>query len=170
MQPGNQAQSPSEGGPGLGEEQNALQQDLGNLLDDLRNQGIDVPGALDRALRAMEEAGERLARGDTDGALNQQNEAVDQLREGAQSMAQAVLDELDRADQANRGNQEEGSRDPLGRPQAGSGPEYGNRVKVPEERELQRARDILEELRRRASEMGRPTIELEYLERLLKRF
>jgi len=168
MQPGDQAQSG--GGRGLREDQDSLQRDLGNLLDDLRNQGIEVPGALDRALRAMEDAGDRLARGDADGALERQNEAVDQLREGAQSMAQAVLDELDRADQANGRNQENGARDPLGRPQAGSGPEYGNRVKVPEERELQRARDILEELRRRASELGRPAIELEYLERLLKRF
>jgi len=170
MQQGDQAQSPSGGGRGLREDQNTLQQDLGSLLDDLRNQGVEVPGALDRALRAMEDAAERLARGDADGALERQNEAVDQLREGAQSMAQAVLDELDRADQANGGNQDNGARDPLGRPQAGSGPEYGNRVKVPEERELQRARDILEELRRRASELGRPAIELEYLERLLKRF
>ena len=172
-QPGDQAQSPSDdgrGGRGLREDQNALEQDLGRLLDDLRGQGVEVPGALDRALRAMEEAGDRLARGDADGALERQNEAVDQLREGAQSMAQAVLDALDQADQANGGNQDNGARDPLGRPQAGSGPEYGNRVKVPEERELQRARDILEELRRRAGELGRPAIELEYLERLLKRF
>ena len=55
-------------------------------------------------------------------------------------------------------------------PKAGDGPQYGTTVKVPEERDLQRARDILEELRRRLSDMGRPQIELDYIERLLKRF
>ena len=43
-------------------------------------------------------------------------------------------------------------------------------MKIPEEREMQRARDILNELRRRAGERGRPLPELEYLERLLRRF
>jgi hypothetical protein len=33
-----------------------------------------------------------------------------------------------------------------------------------------RARDILEELRRRAAEAGRPQEELDYIERLLDRF
>jgi len=31
-------------------------------------------------------------------------------------------------------------------------------------------RDILDELRHRASEPGRPTIELDYIDRLLRRF
>ena len=55
-------------------------------------------------------------------------------------------------------------------PSATAGPEYGDMVKLPDGRERQRARDILEELRRRASEPARPPIELDYLERLLKRF
>ncbi len=41
-------------------------------------------------------------------------------------------------------------------------------VKVPGEIDVQRARRILDELRRRFSEQGRPQLELEYLERLLK--
>ena len=43
-------------------------------------------------------------------------------------------------------------------------------VKVPDQIDIQRAREILEELRRRLGETTRPPIELEYLERLLKRF
>ena len=35
---------------------------------------------------------------------------------------------------------------------------------------LQKAREILDELRRRAGERFRPEIELDYIERLLKRF
>ena len=43
-------------------------------------------------------------------------------------------------------------------------------VKVPDQIDVQRAREILEELRRRIGESTRPPIELEYLERLLRRF
>jgi hypothetical protein len=43
-------------------------------------------------------------------------------------------------------------------------------VKIPSEQELQRAREILNELRRRAGERERPEIEREYIERLLERF
>ena len=42
--------------------------------------------------------------------------------------------------------------------------------KVPEEIDVQRAREILEELRRRLSEPSRPRLEKDYLERLLERF
>jgi hypothetical protein len=43
-------------------------------------------------------------------------------------------------------------------------------VKVPNAGEAQRARAILEEIRRRAAERGRPPEELDYLDRLLRRF
>ena len=61
-------------------------------------------------------------------------------------------------------------RDPLGRPQRSEGPDFGNSVKVPDEADAQRAREILEELRRRLSDPLRPTLELDYIERLLRRF
>ena len=43
-------------------------------------------------------------------------------------------------------------------------------VEVPDESDVQRARQILEELRARAGERGRPTDELDYIDRLLRRF
>ena len=60
--------------------------------------------------------------------------------------------------------------DPLGRPLRGH--EYGDdsTVKVPGEIDVQRARRILEELRRRFGDTFRPQIELDYIERLLKDF
>ena len=66
-----------------------------------------------------------------------------------------------------RANQE---TDPLGRPLRGR--DYGDdvTVKVPGEIDVQRARRILEELRRRFGESFRPQLELEYIERLLKDF
>jgi hypothetical protein len=60
--------------------------------------------------------------------------------------------------------------DPLGRPLRGR--DYGDdvTVKVPGEIDVQRARRILEELRRRFGEAFRPQMELEYIERLLQGF
>jgi hypothetical protein len=60
--------------------------------------------------------------------------------------------------------------DPLGRPQRSEGPDFGNSVKVPDEIDTQRAREILEELRRRFGEPTRPLLELDYIDRLLRRF
>jgi hypothetical protein len=50
--------------------------------------------------------------------------------------------------------------------------DYGDdtTVKVPGEIDVQRARRILEELRRRFGENFRPRLELEYIERLLRDF
>ena len=58
--------------------------------------------------------------------------------------------------------------DPLGRPLRGR--DYGDdsTVKVPGEIDVQRARRILEELRRRFGEISRPQLELDYIERLLR--
>ena len=52
------------------------------------------------------------------------------------------------------------------------GREYGDdsSVKVPGEIDAQRARRILEELRKRYGENYRPQMELDYIERLLKDF
>ena len=64
--------------------------------------------------------------------------------------------------------------DPFGRqaPRSGHGRGLGESAgkAVPENIDIQRAQQILEELRERARELGRPQIELDYLERLLRRF
>jgi hypothetical protein len=43
-------------------------------------------------------------------------------------------------------------------------------VKIPDASERARAREILDELRRRSAEPDRPRIEHDYIERLLRRF
>ena len=66
--------------------------------------------------------------------------------------------------------QQRGREDPLGRPQRQRDWADG-RVRVPgaDESATQRARRILDELRRRLSDPSRPMEELDYLERLLRR-
>jgi hypothetical protein len=61
-------------------------------------------------------------------------------------------------------------RDPLGRPTRNSGGMNRGHVEIPEEADIQRSREIFDELRRRASEPTRPQIERDYIDRLLRRF
>jgi hypothetical protein len=61
-------------------------------------------------------------------------------------------------------------RDPLGRSTRNDGGFDTQGVQVPEESDLGRARDVLEELYRRAGDQRRPPTELDYFRRLLDRF
>jgi hypothetical protein len=67
------------------------------------------------------------------------------------------------------GRADSGRRDPLGRAAQGAATDSAD-VTVPEERERQRTQAIQEELRRRGAEQERPRQELDYIDRLLKRF
>jgi uncharacterized protein (TIGR02302 family) len=134
----------------------------------------DGDDGLDQADSAMGDASGRLGEGNADGAVDSQGRALDALRKGAQSLAEAM--QQGDGDQAgdgpgNRvGRQQSGGNqtDPLGRPLRGR--EYGDdlTVKIPGEIDVQRVRRILEELRRRLADPARPQIELDYIERLLK--
>ena len=55
----------------------------------------------------------------------------------------------------------------FGRPRATTGPDFGNSVKVPDEIDVQRARQILDAIRKRLGNALSPEIERDYLERLL---
>ncbi len=158
---------------GIAGDQEALRERLDDLMDNLDENGVDLPSELERAERAMRGSQESLENQDPSGAVTQQEEAIDQLREGAQALAEQLMDQMEQQ-LGQSGRSEQGRQaqdyDPLGRPKQRSGPEYGDNVKIPEERDLQRARRILEELRRRSAERHRPEQELDYLERLLPRF
>ncbi|MEO0614483.1 MAG: DUF4175 family protein, partial [Pseudomonadota bacterium] len=68
---------------------------------------------------------------------------------------------------AQEGQADGENTDPLGRSTGGIG--SGN-VAVPDAADPARARDVIEELRRRLGEQGRSDEEIEYLERLLDAF
>ncbi|HWY25120.1 MAG TPA: TIGR02302 family protein, partial [Nevskia sp.] len=139
-------------------------------------QGEDGDGedGLGQADSAMGDAGTRLGEGNADAAVDAQGKALEALRKGAQSMAEAMQQGEGEGQSEGPGNragrQQSGGNqtDPLGRPLHGR--EFGDdfTVKIPGEIDVQRARRILEELRRRLADPQRPQIELDYLERLLK--
>jgi hypothetical protein len=148
---------PKDGGAqGLARQQNDLQK---QLQDAMKGMDPKAAGKLGEAGRAMDQAQKSLERGDLANAGNAQNQALEALRQGAQQLAEA-------AQEAQNGRAP-GGRDPLGR---GNSPLGNSGVKIPGPDELARAKQILEELRRRSAQMNRPQQERDYLDRLLKAF
>ncbi len=186
-QPG-QGQGQEFGEGGEGQSGQGLEESLADrqqaLRDELRRQRDGLPGAgteggdaareaLDRAGRAMEGAEDALREEDFAGALDDQSEAIEALREGMRELGEAMAEQ-----QGQPGQQGEamgsanpmGQRDPLGR-EAGESGRLGTDEQLLQGDDVyRRARELLDEIRRRSSEQERPEIELEYLKRLLDRF
>ena len=148
------------------------QQGQGQQGDD-GDQG-DGEDGLGDADSAMGDATGRLGDGNADGAVDSQGKALQALRKGAQSLAEA-MQQGDGDGQGDgpgqRPGRQQGSaanNDPLGRPLRGREFPDDPSVKIPDEIDVQRVRRILEELRRRLGDSLRPQIELDYIERLLK--
>ncbi len=146
----------------LQKEQGDIQKQLDDVMKGLGDQKIPAPNDLGRAGNSMGQSGQELGGRDFNGSSLDQKNALDALRGAAGDLTQKLMKEMGQ-DQQNGANE-----DPLGR--NGNGTSFGNDVKVPSASELQRARDILMELRRRAAERGRPQQELDYIDRLLKEF
>ncbi|HEX7776089.1 MAG TPA: TIGR02302 family protein, partial [Parvibaculum sp.] len=150
--------------------QEALRGELEDVMRDLAKSGVKVPDPLGKAQGDMQSAEGRLDDGRTDRATASQGQAIAGMREGAQGLADKLMQSMaGRRGTSGRGNGN-AQTDPFGRPLPNAGLDLGTDVAVPEKIDIQRAREIIEELRRRASELGRPKIELDYLDRLLKRF
>jgi uncharacterized protein (TIGR02302 family) len=164
MGPGQRGQQGQQGQRG---EQGQGQQGQGG------DQG-DGEDGLDQADSAMGDATGRLGEGNADGAVDSQGRALEALRKGAQSLAEAMQqgdgDQPGDGPGSPRGRQQgaANSTDPLGRPMRNNEFTDDYTVKIPGEIDVQRVRRILEELRRRLADPSRPQIELDYIERLLK--
>ncbi|WP_293572774.1 DUF4175 domain-containing protein [Phaeobacter sp.] len=156
-----------------------------NLRNQLRRQQQGLPplgggsgeaarDALDQAGRAMEGAEDALRQGDLAGAIDQQSEAMESLREGMRALGEAMAQQQQpgqqqgegRASRSAQGNQ----RDPLGRRNGEQGDGGVSDGAFSEGQAYRRAWDLLEEIRRRAGERDRSDTERSYLERLLDRF
>ncbi len=160
-------------------QQEGLRRMLGEMMRRLGDGLGDIPEPLGRAERAMRDATEALQRRQPGEAIGPQTEALDQLQQAARDFA----DQMQRRMQGQWGDpgddqvgatdgqpRDRVERDPLGRPLSNNGTYDQGDVKIPDQNTLQKAREILDELRRRAGERFRPEIELDYIDRLLKRF
>nr|WP_317978256.1 TIGR02302 family protein [Histidinibacterium aquaticum] len=185
-QPGQQQAQPGQGqGQGseqsLADRQEALRRELERQRQNLPNLGGDAADgareSIERAERAMEGAEDALREGDSAEALDRQAEAMDALREGIRDLGRAMAENgqeqqpgQGQAQGEANGRVEPRQRDPLGR-QLGESGQFGTEENLLQGEDVyRRAEELLEELRRRSSEQGRPQEELDYLRRLLDRF
>lgn len=166
------------GGQTLAERQQALRRMLNDQASRVPGlggqQGEDLKRSLDNAGRAMDRAEEDLRNQDYAGALNNQADAMEELRQGMRDLGEMLAEQNPgegRQGDAESKAEGESDRDPLGREMGSNGRRIGT-----DERLLQgddvyrRARELLDEIRRRSSDRERPQIELDYLQRLLDQF
>ncbi|KFB08898.1 TIGR02302 family protein [Nitratireductor basaltis] len=181
-QPGGEGQEQGENGQGMSPEelaealrelqqgQGQLQQELQGLMDDLEGMGIQPGEGFGEAGEAMGEAEGALGEGEGERAVGEQGRALEAMRRGAQDM----MNQMQQAMQGQQGQGQQGraqgqnGQDPLGRPRASTGPDFGDSVEVPDEIDRQRAREILDAIRKRLGDALSPELEKQYLERLLE--
>lgn len=160
----------------LAERQQALrdrlrEQQLGEMPGEGTTEGEAGLQALEDADRAMDEAAQALRDGDARQALERQAQAMDALREGLRQLREGQAQ--DRAERAEPGTGEQAQglgRDPLGRERGESREGAQTGSGLPGEDPRARARDLLDEIRRRLAERERPEAERDYLDRLIERF
>lgn len=171
--------------------QRALRRALGEVMQQFGDLTGEVPPQLGRADQAMREAQEALSEGRD--ARTPQQTAIRELQEGSRQMAQQMQRQFGQGQEGEEEGEGEGEmmgqgqgegqgqdqaqdqgpgRDPLGRRtrEAPGAQDNGSDTRVPDEAELLRTRRIQEELRKRGAERGRPQEELDYIDRLLRRF
>ena len=176
QQPGADGREGAEARPstpeGLAGAQEALRRALGALMRELAEAELALPRALGEAELRMRRARDALARGRPDRAVPPQGEALDLLRQGGQALLEQLREQL-----ANQPGQASGfgmlpppGSDPLGRARRNQGGWQTEGVEIPDDYDLGRAREVLEELYRRSGELGRPAYERDYYRRLLDRF
>jgi uncharacterized protein (TIGR02302 family) len=157
---------------GLKGDQGKLSDELSSIIKQAGGQDPEGAKALTRAQDAMDQATDQLGSGELHSAGDSQQKALDEMRKGGEALAKQLLQQMagQGATAPGDGQGSGEDEDPFGRPRSSYGPSFGDSVKVPDKMDIQKAREILEELQRRAAERGRPVPELEYIERLLRRF
>jgi uncharacterized protein (TIGR02302 family) len=179
---GDQRQGESQG-QGQGQEESLAQRQQ-QLRDELNRQEGQMPGggtpegdaardALGRAGEAMDQAEQNLRDGDLAGAIDNQSQAMDALRDSMRSLGEALAED-ERNQQPGQGTQESDrradNRDPLGRDQGNNGASGSESNSDLNGDAYGRARELIDEIRRRSRNTSRPEVERDYLNRLLDRF
>lgn len=159
--------------------QNEIRRQLGELMRQLGEIANDIPENLGNAEGAMSDAERALGEGDLQDALNAQARALDELRRGGQQMALQMLRQQGQGPGQGQGQAQglaqpgEDGFDPLGRQlsdQDNGDPRSPGRNQIGDGEQAARALEILDELRTRLRDQGRPEAEIDYLLRLLRRF
>ena len=172
-----------QGQPQLGDRQQELRDRLAELKRKLKNLGMKGEKGFDDAQGDMKEAegdlkggqGGKQGQSGKGAAVDAQGRALEALREGAQGLQKQMDGQGQGKGRGGRGYIARRSRpgerygeDPLGRGAEGD----KGREEGPLKESMgavERARRVMEELRRRLADPARPVEERDYLERLMKR-
>ena len=160
-------------------QQEMLRRMLGDMMRQMGDQNGDIPAPMGRAERAMRNAVEALRRAQSGQAIGPQTEALDALQQAARAMANQMLGRNGMPDGGDPGDHEgldQAERDPFGRlprDNGNGGIDDGGEMRMGKSQSdygLEKAKEILRELRERAGERTRPELERDYIDRLLKQF
>jgi uncharacterized protein (TIGR02302 family) len=187
QQQGQQGTQPGDGADSmqsLAERQKALRKRLEDMRNRMNEMGAGDQEGFGEAEQSMGQAGDALGKGADGEAVDAQGRALENLRKGAQNLARQMQqqpgDDIGENDgngdpngpgnpQARRADGGPREEDPLGRTKPTGDPSDGARLRGGGKKgqlEL-RAREVLDELRRRLGDTERPQTELDYLQRLL---
>jgi uncharacterized protein (TIGR02302 family) len=162
--------------------QRALREMLNQLRKQLGKAGMPADGgkngkgpgkAFGQADKFMGQAAGALDRDAPGQATGPQGEALDALQRAGRGLMQQMRRRSARGSGMGmqpRFNPLRQRRDPLGRYMPTPGGIDSNNLKIPDQSTVERAQRILDELRKRAGQGFRPRIELDYIDRLLRRF
>lgn len=159
--------------------QRALRKMLDQLREQLRRMGMRDDGgkgpgkAFGEAGKFMGEAAGALDRDAPGQATGPQGLALDALQRAGRGMMRQMRSRAARGSGLGmqpRFNPLRQRRDPLGRYMPTSGGIDSRNLKIPDQGDVDRAQSILDELRKRAGQGFRPRLELDYIDRLLRRF
>ncbi len=160
--------------------QRELQEMLKGLRDALRRMGMRPGGQPDGPGQAFGQADRNM--GDSAGALDRnapgdsvgpQGRAIEALQRAGRGIVQQMMNRMGRGTGIGLGrpfDPMQQRRDPLGRYMPNPQGIDTRDLMIPDESAVQRAQRILDELRRRAGQHQRPRLELDYIDRLLRRF
>ena len=163
-------QQGGQGGQNLADRQSRIQQGLSQAQRSADQAGSAPNPDLDAAGRAMQQSEQALRSGDLRGAETAQDTALDRLRRGASQLSQQMHDGEQGQEGGATGQANDADRDPLGRAPNGTGVgDRGMRLDGTSSGQM-RARELFDEIRRRADDPNRPEAEREYLRRLLDTF
>jgi uncharacterized protein (TIGR02302 family) len=155
-------------------EQDELRRQLGEMMLQLDEMLGGIPGEFGEAERAMRDAADALRQGRPGQAVPSQTDALENLKKAMEGAQQQMAQRMGNMPGLMQGEQRmppDRRRDPFGRNIEGAhGNSIDGPVKVPDKMDLRRAREILDELRRRAGEHTRPKFERNYIDRLLKTY
>lgn len=153
-------------------DQEALERELQRIIREAERNGLD-PSALQEALRQMDDASTRLQQGDTPGAVPEQAEVIEGLRQAQEQLQQQMQQMQQQMQQGGAGSGQGMPMPSGGIEQGDNGPGF-NRANpndflgIDPESEENRSRDIRDLIRERLNDNDLTPAERRYLNELLQ--